>query len=156
MMTAVRFSATPVCASQCCSVEVFPLPRNPVRSKSGRGSARMDRLSLETIASKLPRMYWRRAVFFAVIGAAFTTVISTRAIANDLAAPARQLVVCLAPQTSSFEGSLQLFSRDAAGNWRADGSPWPVLFARDGLAWGRGLNPFQPGPQKISDDRRNP
>jgi L,D-peptidoglycan transpeptidase YkuD (ErfK/YbiS/YcfS/YnhG family) len=101
-------------------------------------------------------MYWRRAVFFAVIGAAFTTVISTHALADDLAAPARQLVVCLAPQTSSFEGSLQLFSRDAAGQWHADSSPWPVLFARGGLAWGRGINPPQPGPQKKSDDHRNP
>jgi hypothetical protein len=82
-------------------------------------------------------------------------VISARAD-SDLAAGARQLVVCLAPQTSSFEGSLQLFSRDASGAWHPDGKPWPVLFARGGLAWGRGLNPPQDGPQKMNDDHRNP
>jgi L,D-peptidoglycan transpeptidase YkuD (ErfK/YbiS/YcfS/YnhG family) len=76
--------------------------------------------------------------------------------ADAPAAAARQMVVCLAPQNSSFEGTAQLFSRDGAGAWRADSPPWPVLFARNGLAWGRGVHPPQPGPQKRSDDHRNP
>jgi hypothetical protein len=75
---------------------------------------------------------------------------------DRLGLEARQMVVCLAPQSSSFEGTLQLFSRDAGGNWQPDSPPWPVLFARGGLAWGRGLNPPEPGPQKNSDDHRNP
>ena len=66
------------------------------------------------------------------------------------------MVVCLAPTNASYEGTLQLFSRDATGRWRADSGKWPVLFAPRGLAWGRGLNPPQPGPQKIESDHRNP
>jgi hypothetical protein len=83
-------------------------------------------------------------------------VIRARGEANDLAAPARQMIVCLAPENSSFEGTLQLFRRDASGQWQADSGTWPVLFAPGGLAWGRGLNPPQPGPQKVSNDHRNP
>jgi L,D-peptidoglycan transpeptidase YkuD (ErfK/YbiS/YcfS/YnhG family) len=69
---------------------------------------------------------------------------------------AKQMVVCIAPDSSSFEGTLQLFHRNASGQWQADGKPWPVLFGRGGLAWGRGLNPPQPGPQKKGGDHRNP
>ena len=82
-------------------------------------------------------------------------VISARG-ADELAAGARQLVVCLAPTDASFAGTLQLFHRDDAGQWQADRAPWNVLFAPRGLAWGRGLNPPQPGPQKFDGDHRNP
>jgi L,D-peptidoglycan transpeptidase YkuD (ErfK/YbiS/YcfS/YnhG family) len=99
-------------------------------------------------------MYRSRAVFFAFVALACANVMSARAA--DLAAGAQQLVVCLAPTGASSEGTLQLFSRDAAGRWQADRPAWPVLFARLGLAWGRGLQPPQPGPQKANDDHRNP
>jgi L,D-peptidoglycan transpeptidase YkuD (ErfK/YbiS/YcfS/YnhG family) len=75
---------------------------------------------------------------------------------EELGLAARQMIVCVAPQTSSFEGTLQLFSRDATGQWKSDGMSWPVIFGRGGLAWGRGLNPPQEGPQKASNDHRNP
>jgi L,D-peptidoglycan transpeptidase YkuD (ErfK/YbiS/YcfS/YnhG family) len=101
-------------------------------------------------------MYRPRAVFFAAAGLVFMMVISARVRADDLAAAARQLIVCIAPQNSSFEGTLQLFQRDPAGAWQPDGGNWPVLFAPRGLAWGRGLNPPQEGPQKVSNDHRNP
>ena len=73
-----------------------------------------------------------------------------------LTAPARQLVVCIAPRSTSSEGTLQLFQRNAAGEWQPASGRWPVMFARAGLAWGRGLNPPQPGPQKRTGDHRNP
>ncbi len=95
--------------------------------------------------------------FFA--GVACLAVLSgTRSLAADpeYALAAQQIVVCLAPQMSSFEGTLQLFHRDASGQWQPDSGTWPVLFAPRGLAWGRGLNPPQPGPQKKTDDHRNP
>jgi hypothetical protein len=79
-----------------------------------------------------------------------------RAAENELAAAAKQMVVCIAPTPASYEGTLQLFHRDASGAWRADGDRWPVMFARKGLAWGRGLNPPQPGAQKRTADHRNP
>jgi len=93
--------------------------------------------------------------FFVVLGCLF--VISARAAdENRLGLDAKQMVVCLAPDNSSFAGTLQLFHRDDSGVWQRDGDAWPVLFARKGLAWGRGLNPPQTGPQKRSDDHRNP
>ena len=75
---------------------------------------------------------------------------------GELTGTAKQLVVCIAPTSASSEGTLQLFHRDAAGAWQADGDRWPVMFARGGLAWGRGVNPPQPGPQKWTADHRNP
>jgi hypothetical protein len=79
-----------------------------------------------------------------------------RAANDELAGSATQLVVCLAPESKSYEGTLQLFSRKANGKWTSDSGRWPVLFAPRGLAWGRGVNPPQPGPQKRTDDHRNP
>ncbi len=78
-------------------------------------------------------------------------------VASDApAGAAQQIVVCIAPQTSSYEGALQLFSRNAQGEWRPDSDRWPVLFAPRGLAWGRGVHPAQAGPQKQTGDHRNP
>lgn len=91
--------------------------------------------------------------FFLLLG---WMVLPARAEGDRLGLDARQMVVCVAPESSSFEGTLQLFHRDKTGNWEADSKPWPVIFARKGLAWGRGLNPPQAGPQKASDDHRNP
>ena len=66
------------------------------------------------------------------------------------------MIVSLADTDSSFVGTVQLFHRDGAGQWKPDGKPWPVLYGRKGLAWGRGLNPPQPGLQKATDDLRTP
>jgi hypothetical protein len=96
------------------------------------------------------------AFFFLGILMAGVAPVAAWAQPAPLAGDARQMIVCLAPKSSSFEGTLQLFNRDAAGHWQPDGAPWPVLFARGGLAWGRGLNAPQAGPQKLSDDHRNP
>jgi len=81
---------------------------------------------------------------------------AARVSADELAGAAKQLVVCIAPESSSSEGTLQLFDRDAAGQWKADDDRRPVMFARGGLALGRGLHPSQPGPQKQTGDHRNP
>ncbi len=99
-------------------------------------------------------MFRLRALFFITWGVACWGL--SPAAESKLGLDARQMVVCLAADTKSSEGTLQLFHRDAAGQWQADGKPWPVLFGRGGLAWGRGLNPPQPGPQKMGGDRRNP
>jgi len=97
----------------------------------------------------------RSMAFFAI----FVFVIRVTAAAPPPEVPAgqaKQLVVCVAPTSKSSEGTLQLFHRDAAGDWQADSDRWPVMFARGGLAWGRGLNSPQPGPQKRTADHRNP
>jgi L,D-peptidoglycan transpeptidase YkuD (ErfK/YbiS/YcfS/YnhG family) len=79
-----------------------------------------------------------------------------RVRADALALDAKQIIVCIAPDTRASEGKLQLFHRDAKGDWQPDSQPWPVLFGMNGLAWGRGLNPDQEGPHKVENDHRNP
>jgi L,D-peptidoglycan transpeptidase YkuD (ErfK/YbiS/YcfS/YnhG family) len=96
------------------------------------------------------------SVFFFVIRAACAADAGAATPSDSTAAAAKQIVVCIAPKSTSSEGTLQLFQRDATGAWQADGDRWPVMFARAGLAWGRGLNPPQPGPQKRTGDHRNP
>ena len=90
----------------------------------------------------------------AVLGA--VGLLTASAADNTLGLGAKQIVVCLADNNESSEGTLQLFSRDAAGQWKPDTKPWAVMFGRKGLAWGRGINPAQPGPQKTNGDGRNP
>jgi L,D-peptidoglycan transpeptidase YkuD (ErfK/YbiS/YcfS/YnhG family) len=101
-------------------------------------------------------MHRLRAFFFCVFLAGFIHTAAAAAGENRLGLDAKQMIVCLADQSSSFEGTLQLFRRDATGQWQPDGGPWPVLFGKAGLAWGRGLHPPQPGPQKQNGDHRNP
>ncbi len=96
------------------------------------------------------------AVFFVAAMALWILPSAGRADNSRLGLDAKQMVVCLAPDASSSEGTLQLFHRDDSGQWQADGKPWPVLFGKGGLAWGRGLHPAQPGPQKLGGDHRNP
>jgi L,D-peptidoglycan transpeptidase YkuD (ErfK/YbiS/YcfS/YnhG family) len=115
------------------------------------------RLPFADIAFNVAQMYRSMAVFFvALMMGGFLLTRSAVADESRLGLDARQMVVCIAPDASSSEGTLQLFHRDASGQWQADGKPWPVLFGKGGLAWGRGLNPPQPGPQKTGGDHRNP
>lgn len=99
-------------------------------------------------------MYRLRALFFIVGLLGFTGLV--RGDDAKLGLEAKQMIVCLADNASSSEGTLQLYARDASGQWKVDGKPWPVLFGRGGLAWGRGINPPQEGPQKKTGDLRNP
>jgi L,D-peptidoglycan transpeptidase YkuD (ErfK/YbiS/YcfS/YnhG family) len=102
-------------------------------------------------------MYRSMAVFFVAL-ILHLSLLSRPAVADDsrLGLDAKQMIVCLAPDSTSSEGTLQLFHRDASGQWQPDGKPWPVLFGKGGLAWGRGLNPPQPGAQKADGDHKNP
>ncbi len=96
------------------------------------------------------------SVFFLILLMACFGPVEARADDSQLGLAAKQMVVCIAPDHASSEGTLQLFHRDAAGQWQPDGKPWLVMFGMGGLAWGRGLNPAQPGPQKKGGDHRNP
>jgi L,D-peptidoglycan transpeptidase YkuD (ErfK/YbiS/YcfS/YnhG family) len=101
-------------------------------------------------------MYRLLAFFFCAFSSVLPLTASAAPDQNGLGLDAKQMIVCLADKASSFEGTLQLFSRDDKGEWHADGPAWPVLFGKGGLAWGRGINPPQPGPQKVGGDHRNP
>jgi hypothetical protein len=68
----------------------------------------------------------------------------------------RQLVVSIAPSWDATGGQLQRFERDGRG-WRAVGPSWPVLYGRNGLAWGRGIRgQDEPGRAKTERDGRAP
>lgn len=70
-------------------------------------------------------------------------------------ADARQLVLVTTPGWDSSQGTLRAFARTESG-WEEAGSAVPVVIGRAGSAWGVGLHPPQPGPQKREGDGRSP
>jgi L,D-peptidoglycan transpeptidase YkuD (ErfK/YbiS/YcfS/YnhG family) len=71
-------------------------------------------------------------------------------------AEVRQLIVSIAPGWDSSTGSLQCFERTASG-WKPASRVVPVLYGRNGLAWGRGeRGEGEPGLQKAERDGRAP
>ena len=85
---------------------------------------------------------------------------ATSASSTGLPVDVRQLIVGIAGDWSSTEGTLQRFERDASGRWIKVGDAVPVLFGKRGLAWGRGA--LEPGakpanaPKKREADGRTP
>lgn len=80
-------------------------------------------------------------------------------IAPTLAAPldgVRQLIVSVAPDWNTGRGSLQLFEKTST-DWKAASPIFPVLYGREGLAWGSGvLGQGEPGLHKKERDKRAP
>ena len=69
----------------------------------------------------------------------------------------RQLIVAVSPDWNSMRGELQRFERAADGPWRPVGNRVPVLFGKNGLAWGRGLaGQEESGLRKKERDGRAP
>jgi L,D-peptidoglycan transpeptidase YkuD (ErfK/YbiS/YcfS/YnhG family) len=68
-----------------------------------------------------------------------------------------QLIVGIAPDWNSLHGTLQLFERPHGGSWNAVTAPFPVLFGKNGLAWGSGVaGQNEPGLHKKERDGRAP
>jgi L,D-peptidoglycan transpeptidase YkuD (ErfK/YbiS/YcfS/YnhG family) len=68
-----------------------------------------------------------------------------------------QLVVAVAPTWDSTRGELRLFERSPGGDWEAVSGPSPVLFGKNGVAWGTGLaGQNEPGLRKKERDGRAP
>jgi L,D-peptidoglycan transpeptidase YkuD (ErfK/YbiS/YcfS/YnhG family) len=66
-----------------------------------------------------------------------------------------QLIVSVAPTWNSKSGLLQCFERRENG-WQPALPPWPVLYGKNGLAWGRGVlagNGSGPPPKHERDGR---
>ena len=79
---------------------------------------------------------------------------SVRASAED--AGGSQLIVSIAPDWDSSAGKLQLFDRTADG-WKPVSGVIPVLYGKNGLAWGRGVHGTdEPGLKKVERDWRAP
>jgi len=68
-----------------------------------------------------------------------------------------QLIVGLAPNWNSMRGQLQRFERAGDGKWVAVAPAVPVLFGKNGLAWGSGLaGQKETGLRKTERDGRAP
>jgi L,D-peptidoglycan transpeptidase YkuD (ErfK/YbiS/YcfS/YnhG family) len=68
-----------------------------------------------------------------------------------------QLIVGIAPDWNAMRGTLQLFERPRGGQWKAVTQPVPVLFGKNGLAWGTGIaGQNEPGLRKKERDGRAP
>lgn len=77
--------------------------------------------------------------------------------ASALDADVRELVVGIAPDWNSMHGQLQRFRRGPDGAWTPASGVVPVLFGKNGLAWGRGVEGAdQPGLHKQERDGRAP
>ncbi len=69
----------------------------------------------------------------------------------------RQLIVGVSPDWNSMHGHLQGFERAPGGAWKPAWGPIPVLFGKNGLAWGRGVEgTAEPGNHKAERDGRAP
>jgi L,D-peptidoglycan transpeptidase YkuD (ErfK/YbiS/YcfS/YnhG family) len=68
-----------------------------------------------------------------------------------------QLIVGIAPTWNSMRGELQLFERAPGAGWQPVSAPRPVLFGKNGLAWGSGLEgQNESGLRKSERDGRAP
>jgi len=94
----------------------------------------------------------RRLILPALLLAATLT-----ARATGVSPGTRQLIVATAPDWNTDHGQLRLYERAPGGPWRAVTEPWPVLFGKNGLAWGRGVaGQDEPGLHKQEKDKRAP
>ncbi len=90
-----------------------------------------------------------------VVGMAMTVASSVHA--DGVAADCSQLIVGVAPDWNSMRGKLQLFERSRGESWTAMAPAVPVLFGKNGLAWGSGLaGQEEPGLHKKERDGRAP
>ena len=68
-----------------------------------------------------------------------------------------QLIFAIAPDWNSAHGKLQLFERARGGAWKAVTAEVPVLFGKNGTAWGTGVaGQGEPGLHKKERDGRAP
>ncbi len=74
-----------------------------------------------------------------------------------LASGPRQMVVSVAPDWNSQRGHLRLFDLSEEGRWIPVSPHIPVLFGKNGLAWGRGIMSGRVPPLfKTEGDGRSP
>jgi L,D-peptidoglycan transpeptidase YkuD (ErfK/YbiS/YcfS/YnhG family) len=68
-----------------------------------------------------------------------------------------QLLVAVAPDWNSMRGEMRKYERPRGGKWVEHGSAVPVLFGKNGLAWGTGLaGQGESGLRKKERDGRAP
>ena len=93
-----------------------------------------------------------RRFFFAIV-----VLLVSNAYAAGVPDDCTQLIVGVAPDWNSMRGQMQLFERASGGEWKAVAPSWPVLFGKNGLAWGTGLaGQSESGLRKAERDGRAP
>lgn len=96
-----------------------------------------------------------RCVAGVLLGAILVTTRTARA--DGVPADCNQLIVAIAPEWNSMRGKLQLFERSHGNDWTALAPAIPVLFGKNGLAWGSGIaGQDEPGLHKKERDGRAP
>jgi len=81
----------------------------------------------------------------------------SNACADGVPGDCAQLLVGIAPTWDSMHGRLQLFERARGADWAAVAPSFPVLFGKNGVAWGTGLaGQNEPGLRKKERDGRAP
>jgi len=84
-------------------------------------------------------------------------LLASNAHADGVPDDCTQLILGIASDWNSMRGTLQLFERSHGGAWTASTAPVPVLFGKNGLAWGIGLaGQNEPGLRKKERDGRAP
>ena len=77
--------------------------------------------------------------------------------ADSLPAGVRQLIVSVAPGWDATRGQLLALERTPEGGWQPALGPVPVLYGKNGLAWGRGvLGTAEAGQHKVERDAKAP
>ena len=74
---------------------------------------------------------WRFVICLLVLG-------SINTFAEGVPDDCTQLMLGTAPTWNSMRGELRLFERPRGGDWKIVAGPFPVLFGKNGLAWGTG------------------
>src|SRR5439155_8993596 len=81
-------------------------------------------------------------------------LVASNAHAAALPNECAQLIVALAPDWNSAHGRLYLLAK-GGDKWQAQAGPVPVLFGKNGLAWGSGIaGQDEPGLGKDERDGR--
>src|SRR5215468_12558063 len=85
------------------------------------------------------------------------TLLPANAFADGVPDDCTQLIMGVAPKWNSMRGELRLFERARGGDWSSVARPFPVLFGKNGLAWGTGLaGQNESGLRKKERDGRAP
>lgn len=83
--------------------------------------------------------------------------LGSNACADGVPPDCSQLVVGTGPTWDSMHGNLQFFERQNGDDWKRVVGSFPVLFGKNGVAWGNGLaGAGEPGLQKKERDGRAP
>src|SRR5947208_854376 len=100
---------------------------------------------------------WKRMPFLRCLSTFLLIWLASNARADGVPDDCTQLMLAIAPTWNSMRGELRLFERPRGGEWKVVAGPFPVLFGKNGLAWGTGISgQNEPGLRKKERDGRAP